>query len=185
MKNNLKINVDKNQQSCYIVTMSGNQTIKTIRAGRKLEGTQYPLATPFVSSGLRVEGGMSWKNNFLIVSFFVILYSLICFYALPADYTDEHIVNAIYKAEGAEKAKKPFGILSVSCEGYDDCRQICFNTVRNNRKRYADYGYKQYDTYLEFLASRYAPIGASNDPHNLNQNWLKNVRYFLKQESGK
>jgi hypothetical protein len=91
MKNNLKINVDKNQQSCYIVTMSGNQTIKTIRAGRKLEGNLSSLATPFVSSGLRVEGGMSWKNNFLIVSFFVILYSLICFYALPAEIDLERI----------------------------------------------------------------------------------------------
>lgn len=97
------------------------------------------------------------------------------------NYTDEQIVNAIYKAEGSEKAKKPFGILSVPCEGYDSCRQICLNTVKNNRKRYADYGHKDYDTYLEFLASRYCPIGADNDPKGLNKNWLKNVRYFLNQ----
>ena len=97
------------------------------------------------------------------------------------NYTDEQIINAIYKAEGSEKAKKPFGILSVPCEGYDSCRQICLNTVKNNRKRYADYGHKDYDTYLEFLASRYCPIGADNDPKGLNKNWLKNVRYFLNQ----
>ena len=65
----------------------------------------------------------------------------------PETIPDEQIVNAIYLAEGAEKAVKPFGILSVPCEGYDECRQICLNTVRNNRKRYKDYGYKQYDTF--------------------------------------
>jgi hypothetical protein len=105
---------------------------------------------------------------------------LVCLLALSAfAYTDEQIADAIYLAEGGAKAKVPFGILSVKCDGYDDCRQVCLNTIRNNRKRYADYGYKQYDTYLEFLASRYAPIGASNDPTNLNKNWLKNVKYFL------
>jgi len=101
---------------------------------------------------------------------------LVCLLALSAfAYTDEQIADAIYLAEGGAKAKVPFGILSVKCEGYDDCRQVCLNTIRNNRKRYADYGYKQYDTYLEFLWHRYAPPTA----HPLNQNWLKNVKWFL------
>lgn len=33
--------------------------------------------------------------------------------------------------------------------------------------------------YIEFLASRYCPIGADNDPQGLNKNWVKNVKYFL------
>lgn len=95
------------------------------------------------------------------------------------DWTDEAVVEAIYKAEGGPKAVKPFGILSVPCDGYDSCRRICLNTVRNNRKRFAKQSL--FTDYLEFLASRYAPIGAENDPTNLNKNWLKNVRYFLER----
>ena len=97
-------------------------------------------------------------------------------------WSDTQIVNAIYLAEGGAATRYPFGILSVKCDGYDECRRICFNTVRNNRKRYSAWGRKKFDTYLEFLASRYAPVGVANDPRDLNKNWLKNVRYFLNRE---
>ncbi len=86
----------------------------------------------------------------------------------------------------AEKAKKPFGILSVPCDGYDDCRQICLNTIRNNRKRYAEWGHKSFPDYLTFLQSRYAPTeNATNDPLGLNRNWLKNVKWFLENPKEK
>ena len=107
----------------------------------------------------------------------LIIYSLICFPCFPAA-TDDQIADAIWRAEGGAKAKKPYGILSVPCEGEQDCRQICLNTIRNNRKRFADYGYKQYDDFLSFLSSRYAPINCEND-NGTNQYWLKNVRFFL------
>lgn len=96
-----------------------------------------------------------------------------------AVYTDNEIADAIYKAEGGEQTNFPYGIKSVKCKGKKECRKICLNTIRNNRKRYTEYGYKQYKTFLEFLASRYAPIGVKNDPKGLNKHWLKNVRYFL------
>ena len=104
---------------------------------------------------------------------------LFCSIARAQDWTDSQIADAIYLAEGGEKAKKPFGILSVPCNGYDECRKICLNTIRNNRARFL----KQdvYSDYLEFLASRYAPVGAGNDPKNLNINWLKNVRSILER----
>lgn len=97
-----------------------------------------------------------------------------------SEYSDEQIVDAIYHAEGGTKAKKPFGILSVPCDGYDECRRICKNTVRNNRIRYKEWGYKKYPTYLAFLASRYAPVGAEND-NGTNQYWLKNVTAILER----
>ena len=112
------------------------------------------------------------------------IWCLLCFELLlravnkDKQYTNEQIADAIYLAEGGKKAKVPFGILSVKCNGYDECRQICLNTIANNRIRYADYGHKQFDTYLEFLASRYCPIGADND-NGTNKYWLKNVLYFL------
>jgi len=117
----------------------------------------------------------------IIVLLIVMLCSLMTKPAEIKDYSDDQIANAIYLAEGGEKAKVPFGILSVECEGFDACRRVCLNTIRNNRKRYADYGYKDYDTYLEFLASRYAPLNADNDPQHLNKHWLKNVLYFLEK----
>ena len=94
------------------------------------------------------------------------------------NFTNEQIANAIFLAEGGYKADFLYGIVSVKYKDEADARRICVNTIRNNRKRYADYGYKQYSTYLEFLQSRYCPIGCSNDKGD-NKYWLKNVIWFL------
>jgi len=118
----------------------------------------------------------------LAVTIFTIFATII--YATCFAYTDAQIADAIYLAEGGARAKVPYGILSVKVKDEAEARQVCLNTIRNNRKRYADYGYKQYPDYLSFLASRYCPVGASNDTSNLNKNWLKNVRYFLKKNRG-
>lgn len=32
---------------------------------------------------------------------------------------------------------------------------------------------------LDKFAQRWAPIGAENDPTNLNKNWVKNARFYL------
>lgn len=93
------------------------------------------------------------------------------------------LVDAIYRAEGGAKAKKPFGILSVRCNGYADCRQVALNTVRNNWKRWeaGTHGAAKHRSYMEFLSSRYAPLNAKNDPSGLNQNWLRNVSSIYNQ----
>ena len=91
-------------------------------------------------------------------------------------WTDEQIADAIYKAEGAEKAKVPYGILSVKVKDEAEARRVCLNTIRNNRKRFLKQ--TKYKTYLEFLASRYCPVGCEND-NGTNKYWLKNVKYFL------
>lgn len=101
------------------------------------------------------------------------------------DYSDEIIADAIYIAEGGEKAAVPYGIMSVKVKNEAEARQVCLNTIRNNRKRYDKYGYKQHDSFLEFLGSRYAPIGAENDKYNLNKNWVKNVRFYVKKLNAK
>lgn len=123
------------------------------------------------------------SNSELLCGVILIIVMLACLAtcskSFAMDYTDAQVADAIYHAEGGENAKKPFGILSVSCNGYEECRRICLNTVRNNRKRFSEYGHKRYPDYLSFLASRYAPIGAENDPTNLNKNWIKNVKHFL------
>ncbi len=99
-------------------------------------------------------------------------------------YSDESIVNAIYRAEGGSKAQYLYGIRSVHYDSPEEARKICLNTVRNNRKRYAKYGYKKYDTYLEFLASRYCPVKGkdlTSAEKRLNKYWLKNVKFFLEK----
>lgn len=100
---------------------------------------------------------------------------------VPADkeYTNAEIVEAIYQAEGGPKTVYPYGILSVKCEGKEACQRICQNTVKNNRSRYAQSNTRKNESFLMFLGARYCPIGAKNDPNRINQNWLKNVRYFL------
>ena len=91
---------------------------------------------------------------------------------------DTEIAQAIYFAEGGAKAKVPYGILSVKVRDEAEARQVCLNTIRNNRVRWQKAGAK--GDYLEFLARRYAPVvGATNDPQGLNRNWLRNVRHFL------
>ncbi|MCP4364093.1 MAG: hypothetical protein GY800_02180 [Planctomycetes bacterium] len=106
-------------------------------------------------------------------------------YASAVAYTDDQIADAIYKAEGGKKASHPYGIMSVPYKNEADARRICLNTIRDNRKRYADYGHREYPTFLEFLASIYAPTrgkGITRSAKKLNGNWLRNVRFFLKEE---
>lgn len=101
-------------------------------------------------------------------------------------WSDEQIVNAIYKAEGGKKTKYPYGIKSIKCESQEACRQICLNTVRNNRKRYAkDANYGKI-TFIEFLGSRFAPVKGSSlsaAERKLNPNWVKNVLFFLEKDN--
>lgn len=86
----------------------------------------------------------------------------------------EKLVDAIYIAEGGSRAKKPFGILSVPCEGYADCRSVCRNTVRNNIGRWKRSGMGE--DFIAFLGGRFCPRSL----HPLNRNWVGNVRaiYF-------
>lgn len=97
----------------------------------------------------------------------------------------QKIVNAIYHAEGGRNAKKPFGILSTACANYRECRRVCHQTVRN-----AGIGYLRskkdkhhHEDFISYLAKRYAPIGAENDPAGLNRHWVKNVRIAFRAQN--
>lgn len=41
---------------------------------------------------------------------------------------------------------------------------------------------KRYKGDLKEFANRWAPVGADNDPNNLNANWVKNVSYFMENQ---
>lgn len=95
--------------------------------------------------------------------------------AHAAEFTDEEIVKAIYLAEGGAKTRHPYGILTKYKTTTP--RQACFNTVKNQRKRHAKHNCGK--EFLACLRDRYCPLGASNDPQNLNRFWLKNVKFYL------
>ena len=107
----------------------------------------------------------------------VVLFVGGCKVAQAEEYTDTQIVNAIRKAEGTWT----YGIKSIKCSTASECRQICLTTVKRNRQRFINYGYKDHADFISYLASRYCPVGASNDPTGLNKNWQRNVRYFLRK----
>lgn len=129
----------------------------------------------------------TYKFNYkpLIIGIMVVM-SVIAFVSCVhaeqtyAGYTLNQWADAIKKAEGNNN----YGILSIPCVKGDDCRRICKNTVRNNWKRYLNKDKTpSFEEYLSFLANRYCPIGASNDPKGLNIHWKKNVKHFLKGNS--
>ena len=116
----------------------------------------------------------------LIILLMAIVFLLgMCNPSHAKEYTNEQIINAIYKAEGGDNAQYPYGIRSIKCGSKESCYKICRNTVINNRKRFAEYGHKTHADFISFLASRYCPVGAGNDPKGLNKHWIKNVRYLL------
>ena len=91
------------------------------------------------------------------------------------------LADAIYKAEGSRKASRPYGIFFPGCSWSSPayCRRICLNTLNSAYKRFLSSNSSL--PYLDYLAQSYAPLGALNDPLNLNRHWLSNVRYFYKE----
>lgn len=110
------------------------------------------------------------RINFLVIAFLLISQTA---YAELSPEKINQIVDAIGKIENSKKY--PYGIKSIPTNGNKEyARKICYNTVRNNYRRWLKSDRKK--TYLKFLADRYCPIGASDDlKTNLNKNWYPNI----------
>ena len=89
----------------------------------------------------------------------------------------DKMCDAVYRTEGGAKTKHPFGVLSVPCSGYEECRKITLNSLRNSWSRYQKTDMKI--PFDEFFQKRWSPVGAENDPNGLNKNWLSNFRFFM------
>ncbi len=89
----------------------------------------------------------------------------------------------LFAIREAEKGRKGFEFGIISAKNTDletQCRYAC-ETIVNNVKRF----YRQTENdFITFLGSRYAPVGADNDPHNLNSHWVRNVKFFYNQFTG-
>ena len=119
-----------------------------------------------------------------VIAIIMLMAVLLVVRIVKAEISDTTIVNSIYIIEGGTKAQYAYGIRSIPYKTIADARRYCLNTVRNNRKRYANYGYKQYPDFLSFLASRYCPTQGklSKTEKRLNGFWLRNLRYQLAKQ---
>jgi hypothetical protein len=113
---------------------------------------------------------MTLKRYFLWVLLFMSIFFFVMLGLARAEVIDvERLATAIYYAEGGSKASHPYGILAHY--EHTTPRQACINTINHALKDWDGKG-----DFIEFLGSRYAPIGAANDPKGLNKNWVKNVK---------
>ena len=101
---------------------------------------------------------------------------------LPEQYDSERLADAIFIAEGGltNKCQYLYGIRSVHYEDEREARQICLNTINNNKRRFYAKEQTKYKDYLEFLGSRYCPTTGklSKREREVNGNWLRMVRHF-------
>ena len=111
-----------------------------------------------------------------------VIASILIFQLSPHGHTEpdyEKMATAIYFTEGSYKTSYPFGVLSVTCHGYTECREVTLNSLKKSWNRYQQTAMKI--SFEEFFANRWCPVGAENDPKGLNQNWLKNLNYFMEK----
>lgn len=104
----------------------------------------------------------------------VVALMLLCGNAFALDVNVEKLADAIYLAEGGAKTSHQYGILKKYKTTTP--RQACINTINSGIKRFNKQTREK--DFIVFLSRTYCPIGALNDPNNLNVNWVKNVKYF-------
>ena len=94
----------------------------------------------------------------------------------------DRVVSAIYRAEGAERASVPYGMVNdrYCMDEPGMCRYLARVTVQNTLKRWELAGKPK--EFIAFLGDRYCPVGADND-NGSNRHWISNVRYFMEMGS--
>lgn len=92
----------------------------------------------------------------------------------PPQHLITSIVSAIYRCEGGEHTKYPYGIKSVKVKSKEDARIVCENTVRNEFNRLHVIKLDKYFIYM--LADRYCPLKSDKQG---NENWKINMVRIL------
>ena len=113
------------------------------------------------------------KRITIIAASFILIFAA----ALRAEvnlFSSERIADAIYLAEGGAKTSHPYGILKKYKTTTP--RQACINTINHAKRDWDGEG-----DFIQFLGSRYCPVGAANDPRGLNKNWVRNVKLILQR----
>ena len=159
-----------------LIQMERNHLAKGIKFMRKILQNrslpQYEQEKPSLLS--------KWMFALLITGLVILGSCRVCH---AQEFSDVQIVNAIFLAEGGYHAQYPYGIRSIKCDGYAQCRKICLTTVVRNRQRFAKYGYKNSPDFITFLGDRYSPVKGriSVSERRLNKFWIKNMKYLLRR----
>ena len=90
---------------------------------------------------------------------------------------DPVLLQAIVEAEGnilrAVQCSVP------SCQTREQALEITCRTLNHQRRSYVANA-KLTSDFLAYFAKVWAPRGVANDPHDLNANWLDNVRHLAR-----
>lgn len=93
------------------------------------------------------------------------------------------LLHGIRKAENGRQGRE-FGVLNSHAERYADDLDPS-KSFKLQTQYAAGTIKKHYKGDLEKFAEHYAPTkGATNDVHNLNQNWVKNVKSSMEDDDG-
>jgi hypothetical protein len=97
----------------------------------------------------------------------------------------ERLIDAMTTAEGGPDAMVRAVRISVPlCDSYAGERVIAANSIAHAMWDFiardfpippSPVGASGLSDFLVFLGSRWAPVGAANDPNGLNANWVANV----------
>ena len=123
------------------------------------------------------------NNNFFDKTTICLLILLaICLFfgvkSCRAEIDVEKLATAIYHAEGGEKTRHPYGILTKYKTTTP--RQACINTINHALRDWNGEG-----DFISFLGSRYCPVNCDND-NGTNKYWVGNVkRLYAKLARGK
>lgn len=120
-------------------------------------GAKVPAATPYGNHGY--PGQLSLQDH-----------------TMATDLVPQ-IAHAVKIAEGN---KRNHGVLSVPTANAGEASKVLNDSVYNNFVRWDQAG--RPGKFIDFMQQRWAPIGAKNDPKNLNKNWAGNVRGALQQD---
>lgn len=115
-----------------------------------------------------------------LIKLTILVYSVLCLGGIARGATDPNkLANAIYKAEGGDKTKFPYGIRSIDTKGNKEyARKICLNTINNHIKRHSKH--KCGLDYITCLGNRFCPTTGklSVAEKKVNGNWIRNVRHY-------
>ena len=101
---------------------------------------------------------------------------------------DPDFLKALRRVENGSPGRE-FGVLSVPAPTYHDQARVAAETIQRNLERFRKQGGQPIDPvtgryteeFVRFFSSRYAPLGASNDPRGLNRFHAGNlIRLYLK-----
>jgi hypothetical protein len=99
-------------------------------------------------------------------------------------YMSPYMNQAVKVAEGNPNN---FGVLSQQVNSPAEANQALNKSIANNFWRWiqtSDNGELPKEKFVDFMQQRWAPLGAANDPNNLNVNWAPNVRKSLQNQLG-